>query len=252
MAWPQPPHRHLRRARARPLDGAGTARRSCLARLRRRRPGRRRDRADAAARRLGRGTPTTCSTASTGWSWPAAPTSTRRPTATSRHAMTSGTRPERDASRSRSRARRCERDMPVARHLPRDAAAERGARRHARAAPARRRRPRRTTGARSGSFDGADHDVRLAAGSLAARAAGEVDHATKSHHHQGDRARSARASSRPAGARSTSCPRRSRTRSGGSPSACSGTRRWTRRRASSRRWWRRRHVDPRQPPAAAP
>jgi putative glutamine amidotransferase len=37
----------------------------------------------------------------------------------------------------------------------------------------------------SGSFDGADHDVRLAGGSLAARAAGETDHATKSHHHQG-------------------------------------------------------------------
>jgi putative glutamine amidotransferase len=36
-----------------------------------------------------------------------------------------------------------------------------------------------------GSFDGADHDVRLADASLAARAAGEVDHATKSHHHQG-------------------------------------------------------------------
>lgn len=36
-----------------------------------------------------------------------------------------------------------------------------------------------------GSFDGADHDVRLAAGSLAARVAGEELHATKSHHHQG-------------------------------------------------------------------
>ena len=36
-----------------------------------------------------------------------------------------------------------------------------------------------------GTFDGADHDVRLAAGSLAARAAGEEHHATKSHHHQG-------------------------------------------------------------------
>jgi putative glutamine amidotransferase len=36
-----------------------------------------------------------------------------------------------------------------------------------------------------GSFDGADHDVRLTAGSLAARAAGEEHHATKSHHHQG-------------------------------------------------------------------
>ena len=36
-----------------------------------------------------------------------------------------------------------------------------------------------------GSFDGADHDVRLESGSLAARAAGEEAHATKSHHHQG-------------------------------------------------------------------
>src|SRR5918911_9626 len=36
-----------------------------------------------------------------------------------------------------------------------------------------------------GSFDEADHDVRLEPGSLAARAAGEVLHATKSHHHQG-------------------------------------------------------------------
>jgi putative glutamine amidotransferase len=36
-----------------------------------------------------------------------------------------------------------------------------------------------------GSFDGADHDVTLTDGSLAQRAAGEVSHATKSHHHQG-------------------------------------------------------------------
>ncbi len=36
-----------------------------------------------------------------------------------------------------------------------------------------------------GSFDGADHDVILTEGSLAARAAGELHHATKSHHHQG-------------------------------------------------------------------
>jgi putative glutamine amidotransferase len=35
-----------------------------------------------------------------------------------------------------------------------------------------------------GSFENADHDVRLADGSLAARAAGEKLHATKSHHHQ--------------------------------------------------------------------
>jgi putative glutamine amidotransferase len=36
-----------------------------------------------------------------------------------------------------------------------------------------------------GSFDNADHDVRLEPGSLAARAAGEAAHVTKSHHHQG-------------------------------------------------------------------
>jgi putative glutamine amidotransferase len=36
-----------------------------------------------------------------------------------------------------------------------------------------------------GSFDGSDHDVRLVQGSLAASAAGELAHATKSHHHQG-------------------------------------------------------------------
>jgi len=36
-----------------------------------------------------------------------------------------------------------------------------------------------------GTFDNADHDVRLAEGSLAQRTAGEVVHGTKSHHHQG-------------------------------------------------------------------
>jgi putative glutamine amidotransferase len=35
-----------------------------------------------------------------------------------------------------------------------------------------------------GSFDGSDHDVRLTPGSLAARAAAEEIHGTKSHHHQ--------------------------------------------------------------------
>jgi putative glutamine amidotransferase len=37
----------------------------------------------------------------------------------------------------------------------------------------------------AGTFDGADHDVNLVEGSLAARVAGETHHATKSHHHQG-------------------------------------------------------------------
>jgi len=36
-----------------------------------------------------------------------------------------------------------------------------------------------------GSFDGADHDVRLQSGTVAALAAGEELHGTKSHHHQG-------------------------------------------------------------------
>jgi putative glutamine amidotransferase len=36
-----------------------------------------------------------------------------------------------------------------------------------------------------GSFDGADHDVSLSAGTLAARVVGAANHPTKSHHHQG-------------------------------------------------------------------
>jgi putative glutamine amidotransferase len=38
-----------------------------------------------------------------------------------------------------------------------------------------------------GTFENADHDVRLADGSLAAKLTGEKIHATKSHHHQGVR-----------------------------------------------------------------
>ncbi|HEX2016682.1 MAG TPA: gamma-glutamyl-gamma-aminobutyrate hydrolase family protein [Solirubrobacteraceae bacterium] len=37
----------------------------------------------------------------------------------------------------------------------------------------------------AGTFEGSEHEVRLAPGSLAARAAGEQRHVTKSHHHQG-------------------------------------------------------------------
>jgi putative glutamine amidotransferase len=36
-----------------------------------------------------------------------------------------------------------------------------------------------------GSFDGAEHDVAIVEGTLAAAAAGELTHTTKSHHHQG-------------------------------------------------------------------
>ena len=99
------------------------------------------------------------------------------------HAQTTGTWPERDSYEVALARRALERDIPllgicrgmqlmnVARggtlfqHLPDDVGHE-----------DHRRVP--------GSFDGADHDVRLADGSLAARAAGEVDHGTKSHHHQ--------------------------------------------------------------------
>src|SRR3954469_13185444 len=100
------------------------------------------------------------------------------------HPKTNGTRPERDSFEVTLARRALERDIPllgicrgmqllnVARggtliqHLPDDVGHE-----------DHRRTP--------GSFDGADHDVRLEAGSLAARAAGEERHRAFSHHHQG-------------------------------------------------------------------
>jgi putative glutamine amidotransferase len=101
-----------------------------------------------------------------------------------RHEKTVNTRPDRDRAEVALALRALERDLPVLgicrgmqllnvalggtliQHLPDDL----GHTDH-------RRTP--------GSFDDADHDVRLAPGSLAARAAGETLHATKSHHHQG-------------------------------------------------------------------
>jgi putative glutamine amidotransferase len=100
-----------------------------------------------------------------------------------RHRCTTGTRPERDAAEIPLARRAVERDVPLLgicrgmqllnvalggtliQHLP-DDLGHGDHRRHL------------------GSFDGADHDVRLASGSLAARACGELTHATKSHHHQ--------------------------------------------------------------------
>jgi putative glutamine amidotransferase len=101
-----------------------------------------------------------------------------------RHPETGITLPDRDRSELALARRAIERDMPVlgicrgmqlinvafggtlSQHLP----DELGHEEH-------RRTP--------GSFDNADHDVRLTPGSLAARAAGEEIHPTKSHHHQG-------------------------------------------------------------------
>src|SRR4051794_27272507 len=100
------------------------------------------------------------------------------------HPETKGTVPERDAFEIALARRAMERDVPllgicrgmqlmnVARggtleqHLP----DSHGHHDHRRAL---------------GTFDDADHDVRLAEGSLAHRAAGDAMHATKSHHHQG-------------------------------------------------------------------
>jgi putative glutamine amidotransferase len=111
------------------------------------------------------------------------------------HAETTGTVPERDACEIALALRAMERNVPllgicrgmqvmnVARggtlcqHLPdasdgddEGAARGRGHEDHRRSL---------------GSFDNADHDVRLEHDSLAARAAGEELHGTKSHHHQG-------------------------------------------------------------------
>jgi putative glutamine amidotransferase len=101
-----------------------------------------------------------------------------------RHRCTINTRPERDAVEIALARRALERDMPLLgicrgmqllnvalggtliQHLPDDV----GHSDHRRSL---------------GSFDNADHNVRLTEGSLAARAAGETLHATKSHHHQG-------------------------------------------------------------------
>ncbi len=100
-----------------------------------------------------------------------------------RHRKTIGTVPERDRSELALTRRAVERDMPVLgicrgmqllnvalggsllQHIPELLSHEQ-----------HRRNP--------GSFDGSDHDVRLAPGSRAADAAGEELHGIKSHHHQ--------------------------------------------------------------------
>jgi putative glutamine amidotransferase len=101
-----------------------------------------------------------------------------------RHPETSQVNPERDAFELALTRRAVERDLPVLgicrgiqvlnvafggtllQHLPEHV----GHGDHRRTA---------------GSFDDNDHDVQLTDGSLAARSAGELQHGTKSHHHQG-------------------------------------------------------------------
>jgi putative glutamine amidotransferase len=101
-----------------------------------------------------------------------------------RHPETKGTVPERDAFEIALARRAMERDVPllgicrgmqvmnVARGgtLVQDLPEHVGHEDHRRSL---------------GTFDGNDHPVHLAEGSLAARAAGEVHHGTLSHHHQG-------------------------------------------------------------------
>jgi putative glutamine amidotransferase len=100
------------------------------------------------------------------------------------HPQTNGTVPQRDRMELALTLRAVERDLPVlgicrgmqllnvalggtlVQHLP-DQVGHGEHRRH------------------PGSFDGSEHDVRLTPASLAAQAAGEELHSTKSHHHQG-------------------------------------------------------------------
>jgi putative glutamine amidotransferase len=100
-----------------------------------------------------------------------------------RHRCTKNTRPERDRAEIALTLEALERDLPLlgicrgmqllnvalggtlVQHLPDDV----GHTDHRRSL---------------GSFDNADHDVKLEPGSLAAQACGELRHKTKSHHHQ--------------------------------------------------------------------
>jgi putative glutamine amidotransferase len=99
------------------------------------------------------------------------------------HPATNGTVPERDRSEIALARRAIERDMPVlgiCRGMQLINVAAGGTLRQHVPDLVGHEDHRRSPG----SFADSDHDVRLAPGSLAARAAGEHLHGTKSHHHQ--------------------------------------------------------------------
>ena len=179
-----PRHRDLHRAGARALERLGPAGLPAAALLRRRRPARGRDRAAAAARRdRSQDDPDAILDLLDGLILAGGADIDPGAYGEQAHAETRGTVPERDDFEIALTRRALERDLPLLgicrgmqlmnvaaggtllQHLPES----HGHHEH-------RRNP--------GSFDGADHDVRLSDGSLAARAAGEVVHGTKSHHHQ--------------------------------------------------------------------
>src|ERR1700750_2835395 len=100
------------------------------------------------------------------------------------HPETKGTVPERDTFEIALARRALERDIPllgVCRGMQLMNVARGGTIEQPLPDSHRHHDPRRVLG----TFDDADHDVRLAEGSLAHRVAGEVVHGTKSHHHQG-------------------------------------------------------------------
>ena len=179
-----PRHRDLHRAGARALERLGPAGLPAAALLHRRRPARGRARADAAARRgASQDDPDAILDLLDGLILAGGADIDPATYGEQAHAETRGTVPERDDFEIALTRRALERDLPLLgicrgmqlmnvaaggtllQHLPES----HGHHEH-------RRNP--------GSFDGADHDVRLSDGSLAARAAGEVVHGTKSHHHQ--------------------------------------------------------------------
>ena len=166
-----PRHRHLRRDRAGALGRLGRrGERLASGPTREAVVEARRAAGHPAARRRSRPTtPTSCSTCSTGCCSPAAPTSTRPPTAPRPTETRPAPGPSATASSSRCSARRSSGDMPLLGICRGMQMLNVALRRHARPAP---RRTRRRAHHRTRPATFCDHEVRLEPGSLAARAGG--------------------------------------------------------------------------------